>query len=324
MKYAVNSDGIKAMRTMAAAITNAISVLEAETNKVENIAAAYPDALGPHKASLDRALQDISQSLKYATEPAAEVAENLEDVAEGYEDIIEHDGIAASTGNSAGAGLAGAVMGAAAAGSSMTASAGASASKQTEHKPIVHEDNAINAVIDDIRAGSGKIITKEHAEEIYGSIQSYTYDEYSAIRHAYNNPNADMRDVKNLQNVDEYLNNAPKWEGQVFRGINVSKKVLNEILSKEPIDMLGPSSWSSIEDVADEFASMYDGEKGERVVFVLPENRSGVSVTHISQYNGREGEVTAPSGVKYGLDFVEEVKKGNDEFVYVYVHELGD
>lgn len=129
MKYAVNREGILAMRTMAAAIKNAIEVLNAETKKVDEVAASHQDALGPHKASLDAALKDIEDALKDATDPAEDIAENLEDVAEGYEDIIEHDGIGASTGNVVGAGVVGAAAaGAGDAGRAMSENSGYSPS----------------------------------------------------------------------------------------------------------------------------------------------------------------------------------------------------
>lgn len=343
MKYAVSDNGIRALFELAESIRNAIYSIEAETKKVEWIAETYPDTLGPHKESLDRTLEEIKIALYNATEPAEELSEMIEEVAEGYQDILDHDLINIMTSGSSGAGgvsstvaAAGAVAagaaiaGAAAMGTASNPQSGESSfakdkvPHQTKHKDLLLGDAAVAAIASDIANGSGKAISTEHAREIYESVQNFTGERYPAIRGSYNNPKADPRDIRDRENFDEYINNSPKWKGQVFRGINVSKKVLNNILSGGPIDMLGTASWSSEEDVANRFAEMYTKKKGENVVFVLPENKSGVSVTHISSYNGAEGEVTAPSGVKYGLDFVEEVKKGSDEFVYVYVHELGE
>ena len=91
MKYAVNDEGVQALNAMAQAITDAVDELHVLISKLRSAAGEYNDTLGPHKASLDAALNDIESSLQQATEPAHSVAEKLKEVAEDYQDIIDND-----------------------------------------------------------------------------------------------------------------------------------------------------------------------------------------------------------------------------------------
>lgn len=93
MKYAVNEEGIQAMKTMASAITEAIEEVQTLTTNVQSAADEHNDTLGPHKASLDSAIEDINESLKQASEPANSAAEKLTEVAEAYQEIIGNDRI---------------------------------------------------------------------------------------------------------------------------------------------------------------------------------------------------------------------------------------
>lgn len=192
--------------------------------------------------------------------------------------------------------------------------------KQTEHRPLVssHED-AVNAVVEDVRLGSGQELTREQAETLLSGIRVFSGEEYSLIRKAYNNPNAPQSDIASLNALDTYIRSAPKWDGEIYRGINVSRNTANAILSQQTVDMQGPSSWSSELNVAERFSVM--GNKSIHMVFVLPENRSGASITHLATYNGAESEVTAPSGIQYTIDRYEKARVDNRDYIYVYVHE---
>ncbi len=98
MKYAVNEEGIEAMNTMATAIIESVEQLEGYTSTVQSAGDEYEDTLGPHKASLDEALAEITKSVKEAADPANSVAARLNEIAEGYEEIIGNDRIKNSPG----------------------------------------------------------------------------------------------------------------------------------------------------------------------------------------------------------------------------------
>ncbi len=97
-KYAVNDEGVQSLRTMASAITEAIEEIKTKTDAVQSTADEYQETLGPHKASLDRALDAIAENIQQASEPASNVAAKLNGVADGYQDVIDDDRIAAATG----------------------------------------------------------------------------------------------------------------------------------------------------------------------------------------------------------------------------------
>ncbi len=226
------------------------------------------------------------------------------------------------TGGTAGGLTGGAASGAGAAGGSAT---------QTSHRGYISQrQDQIAAIQEDIRSGSGKQVSQAEAQEMLDSVQFYTGQVgYSLIRGAYNNPKAHPADAKALTVLDSYLHNAPKWQGQVFRGIHVSKKQAQKILSQPDVDMLGPSSWSSEEYVAEKFAQSPGGGKGflfggeSHIIFVLDDNKSGVSITHVGTFDGTESEVLAPSGIRYPIKSIETVKKGGTEYIYVHVTEPG-
>lgn len=198
--------------------------------------------------------------------------------------------------------------------------------KQTEHRPLAssHVD-AINGIIDDIRIGAGRTITIEQAEKYFDSVQVFSSqdmtggnNDYRSIRDAYNNPDAPLIDKERLNNLDEYLNNAPKWEGEIYRGINIDRNTAESILSNTEVDMLGPASWSSDFDTAERFSR---GSKPVRMVFVLPDNKSGSSITHIASFGSMESEITAPSGIKYSIVDHQKVLKDGREYTYVFLKE---
>ena len=192
--------------------------------------------------------------------------------------------------------------------------------KQTEHRSLLaSRDKAIAGIIEDVQKGSGKQVSLETAERILNSIHNYSGDGYSEIRYAYNNPAAPPELGAQLQMIDEYIHNAPKWEGTVYRGINISESTAQSILDSGEVDMLGPSSWSSEENVAQRFST---GDEPVNMVFILNDNQSGASITHIATYNGGESEVLAPSGIRYGIDNTREVYQSGRRYIYVDVHEI--
>ena len=97
-KYAPNEPGITALKSMAVAIAESNEQIQMLTSNIQSTADEYNDTLGPHKASLDGALENINESLKQASDPANNVAEILNEVAEAYQEIVDNDRIKASLG----------------------------------------------------------------------------------------------------------------------------------------------------------------------------------------------------------------------------------
>lgn len=193
------------------------------------------------------------------------------------------------------------------------------ATQKQHRKYITSYSDAIHAIVDDVKQGSGKDITEKEAKLMHKGISDFSGEDYYYIRKAYQNPKASQYDRERMAALDSYLKAAPKWDGQIYRGINVPWNVANEILSKPEVDMQGPSSWSSEPAVAEGFASR--GDHAVSMVFVLKENKSGASITHIASYDGVESEVTAPSGVKYVIDSVKQSTVSGLPWIHVYVSE---
>ena len=121
-------------------------------------------------------------------------------------------------------------------------------SVQKVHREKIQDaDLRTDAVVKDMQRGSGEAISRERADFIQESLQNYS-DDSANIRSAYNNPNSPYKDQ--MDAVDDYVKGSPKWQGKTMRGINVSSDVADKLISGEEIDMLGPSSWSTDEAVA--------------------------------------------------------------------------
>lgn len=97
-KYAPNELGINALKSMAVAIIEAIEQIQTLTSNIQSTTDEFNDTLGPHKASLDGALENINESLIQASGPANNVADTLNEVAEVYQEIVDNDRIKAAVG----------------------------------------------------------------------------------------------------------------------------------------------------------------------------------------------------------------------------------
>lgn len=97
---------------------------------------------------------------------------------------------------------------------------------------------------------------------------------------------------KEVKLIDEVVYKSPKYEGTVYRGINVSESYLAAVKSNigGTINMggHGPASWSSKKSVAEDFAS--HGDHYVKMVFKM-ENKRGASITNVSKFGQSEGEV---------------------------------
>lgn len=130
MKYAVNKEGVAALRRMAAAILDASGEITNSSYTVSETADQYSDVLGPHISELKSALSDIRDAVKNSTVPVGEIADRLEDAADGYEEVIEMELISLSGASSSSAAYYGSNSGSgnSATGSSVGSQAAESAS----------------------------------------------------------------------------------------------------------------------------------------------------------------------------------------------------
>lgn len=93
MKYAVNQQGVLALKTMSAAIIDSIESIQGLTKALRSSAEEHSNTLGPHISSINNVIEEIDRQTKEATEPATGVSESLNEVAEGYQEVIDNDRI---------------------------------------------------------------------------------------------------------------------------------------------------------------------------------------------------------------------------------------
>lgn len=93
MKYSVNEEGIQSLRAMACSSLKAIDKILELVSEIKLISDNYEELLGPHKASLNAELFDITHQLRHITGTVSEMSKTLNEVAEGYEEILENDKI---------------------------------------------------------------------------------------------------------------------------------------------------------------------------------------------------------------------------------------
>ncbi len=91
MEYAVNQEGVDALRSMSRRTDEAIESLYKLTSELQGFAGNYEDTLGPHKASLNGALRGVYIAIKEGAAPAEEVSGILREIAGDYEEIIASD-----------------------------------------------------------------------------------------------------------------------------------------------------------------------------------------------------------------------------------------
>ena len=299
-KYAISQEGADAMLQLSMNITAASEGIRQATTTLKGHIMGYMDDLGVYGLDIWAMTLQIDGIMEDKQDALIELSEKAKSKA---------DEILGLIGLTNGGGL----------GTSYGVNE-VSWATQTSHRLLLtSKDERVECIIHDIQTGCGEIISREHAEEIHTSLRDYSGSFSPDIRAAYNNPNAEEYYVSQMNALDEYINKSPKWQGEIYRGINVDVATANSILQGQVIDMLGPSSWSSDEYTAVRFSN---GTKNTRMVFGLGDNKSGVSITHLSTYNGAEGEVLAPSGVQYVKDRVEQKLIDSQECIYVFVHEM--
>lgn len=320
--WQVTEQAIATMNNMASQLQALSSKIHQETSNMKASFDDNHDGLGSRSDKILNLLDDVEATEQEGSKPAAKLQLKLLRAALIRQKHIEENkyrgysqtGMVGTRANSPGGGNNGFASG-------ISHQQGATGSSiQNEHKAFVSShEAAISAVQEDVLSGSGQSISRERAAEMLSAVQYYSGNNgYSPIRRAYNNPNADSKDISSLHALDDYINSAPKWKGQIFRGISVTKSEASEIISGSSIDMRGPASWSSEQGVAERFSNGY---KDVRIVFVLDDNKSGASIAHIGTYDGAESEVTSPSGVVYRIDRVRKESKDGSEIIYIDVHE---
>ena len=152
MKYAVNEEGVQALKGVTQKLEESVILISNAASSLGSVAEEHLNALGPHHATIVQVLEDIRKIAEAASEPIENISELLNDVAEAYQEVIDNDRFnSSSLGTSvagAAAGVAvGATVAAAAAGSQKDSLLGA-IGKMTSGTNGAKNSGEYNAIVD--------------------------------------------------------------------------------------------------------------------------------------------------------------------------------
>jgi hypothetical protein len=117
--------------------------------------------------------------------------------------------------------------------------------------------------------------------------------------------------------IDDYIENAPKFEGKIYRGLSLDDDTISQFVEGATFKENGNlSSWTSEKDVASMFADGRSEELGKRpVIFETSNPPHGTPTSHLSIFGSEESEVLV-SNMRNGEYIIESVSERNG---YTYV-----
>lgn len=142
---------------------------------------------------------------------------------------------------------------------------------------------------------------EEQGEEYFQAINSW-YD-FSDL---YRGEEADEEDVSK---IEEFMEQAPKYKGELWRAISLKQKDVDRLRSGEPWTDKSLTSWTNDNDTAISYAILAapKGKNLKQFVLHIDGIDGAVDIGNYSPYE--ENEVLAPRGVTYR--YVGETTKGN-------------
>lgn len=173
-------------------------------------------------------------------------------------------------------------------------------------------------------------VSRTEAKEIMGNIEQWSKDEgalsYKAIRNAQGTGKGSKETIKASQNIEKYVQKAPVYQGDTFRGISIDEKTFKTISKGKEFNVNDSktASWSSDISVAAHFA--YNAKtKGVPVVFIdNGKKKKTASVSHLSLAKN-EKEIISSKQNKFTVNKIQK-QKWDSEFgevngYFIYVHQ---
>ena len=172
-------------------------------------------------------------------------------------------------------------------------------------------------------------VSYEDAELQYGSISRYGGMDYTRIRRAGYQGGSfaeettfiGTKDVTYGQMADyieDFIDNSPKWESEIYRGINLPKHELEQLKVGGVIDMQGVSSWTSNFDIAESYSFKNIKKTGnQKIIFHSDGTKQGTSIRHLAHYDF-EDEVLVSRKAKWSISNIEKI----EDTTHIYVTEL--
>lgn len=165
--------------------------------------------------------------------------------------------------------------------------------------------------------------SKQEVETVVNDLRDWSSIGYSDIRQSQVNKDLgepfDSMCFDQGQHLEDYIAKAPKYSGEIYRGIRLEKNKAEEIISTlssgGSIDMKGTASWSSKMDVAKDFAETYDSSIKRGIIFKCDRTNKGTTIQHLSGYGKSEGEVLVSKSARYRAKSITD--QGNRWYVEV-------
>lgn len=173
---------------------------------------------------------------------------------------------------------------------------------------------------DDIKRLSGfdDKETQEVLEALSGNGENWNYDYDHTPQGWFYKADDKIRDRQNTEwakqakTIDDYIVAAPKYKGDIYRGMSLDQSVIDDLTVGGKFGETGRlSSWTSEKDVAQMFAEGRSEELGKTPVIIKTSNPSyGTPAAHLSMFGSDEQEVLVSNmhDVEYTIS---EIKKGN-------------
>jgi hypothetical protein len=172
-------------------------------------------------------------------------------------------------------------------------------------------------------------VSYEEAELQYGSIARYGGMDYTRIRRAGYQGGGfaeettfiGTKDVTYGQMADyieDFIDNSPKWEGEIYRGINLPTHELEQLKVGGVIDMQGVSSWTSSFEIAETYSFKNIKKTGnQKIILHSSGTKQGTSIKHLAHYDF-EDEILVSRKAKWSISNIEKI----EDTTHIYVAEL--
>jgi hypothetical protein len=165
------------------------------------------------------------------------------------------------------------------------------------------------------------------AKKAVDAIHQFTASEYAGLRSL---DKSKGRKDPEIDAIYKFLDKAPKYKGELYRGINFTTKqelesYLKFIGDSKGIQLKAMSSFSSSKSIAEEFASgatgtgVGSGRYG--VILHVNSNKSGASIRKFSNLP-EEDEVLVPKGAKYRVTSASQRTADGKRYVDLYLDEV--
>ena len=118
--------------------------------------------------------------------------------------------------------------------------------------------------------------------------------------------------------IEDFIDNSPKWEGEIYRGINLPKHELEKLKVGGVIDMQGVSSWTSNFEIAESYSFKNIKKTGnQKIILHSSGTKQGTSIKHLAHYDF-EDEVLVSRKAKWSISNIEKI----EDTTHIYLAEL--